>query len=939
MLKPIYNGFFAAIWFACVYVAPAAIASVSAEHDYEQALQAFQRQEQQAAYIHLKNVLQQTPDHIPAKVLMGKVLLEKGYFEEATTEFEEALYKGADIELMLTELANSYLFAGKYQQVLKLGEQYKLSNNSLFEWHLLAAAASLNLDNIDNARAHFISASALQPDSIRLLNSQVALLLKEKRLKDAELLLDRALSIQSDNPQSLQLQGELLQLQGQLLKAQDYFEKAVLLSPQDPVLRRALLRNYVSQYKTEQAEQTLQQILLQSPGDPYALLLAAWLSSLKENHQQSEQHTELLSAKLWQLSKAQIESQPSLLFSRALLSYVAQNYEKARGDLVSYNQLVPADLNAVSILIDVYIRQGDNSLAIQLAERHLEQLNTAPELAKRLVTLYINSNRAYKAEQLITSLRLQFPANVDFAILHAAVLKQMDQADKARAVIAQEVLQHSDNMLLRINQALLALDNNNYTQALQLADQLLAAEPNNTGYLNFKAATLIKSGKAEQAYAVVQNVLKQQPDHIAAQFNLARLEIDRQNYAQAISLLKPLASRHKQHKATATLLALAYFRAEQYNDAEVVLQNTLASGSYAPATELLFDLYFTTQRYEPALALVEQGLKSAFMDEILLWKKARLLLLLNQPEKVNNVLPLLSDLVDTDPEKLLKLALMQREINDLPASGLSLQEAITLAPSTLLLQLELANHYLITADINAADVLLKKMAVSYPKNANVTMLRGDLALAEQNESSALALYQQALKQDPQFRLAWVKLYQIAKAGKDGHAFDTLALQALKQTADNHWLRRLLAEHYVNAAKPTEAIEQYQLLLDANQYTNDAAVYNNLANLHLASDIDVALEHAEKALQLAPKQAFTLDTYGWVLAKKGQYQQAVATLRQANALNATNPSIQFHIAYTLVKLQRPAEANTMLGQLLANFAEFPERVAAEQLLAELSKAAI
>jgi len=585
-----------------------------AEDDFEKALQAFQQQQQQTAYIHLKNVLQQTPDHIPAKVLMGKILLEKGYFSEAITEFEEALQKGADIELMLTELANSYLFTDEFQQVLKLGEQYPLSASSQFDWHLLAAAANLALNDIAAAEEHFASARMLQPESPRLLNSQIALLLKQKRLTEAENLLQQALTLNSSNPQTIQLKAELLQQQGQLSKAQELFEQAVALSPQDPILRRALLRNYISQNKFEQAEPTLQHILQHSPGDPYALLLSAWLASLKQENKQSQQYTEALSAQLWQLTKVQIDKQPSLLFTRALLSYVAENYEKARSDLVSYNQVMPADLNAVAMLSDVYIRQGDNSLAIQLLERHLEQLNSMPELAQRLVRLYIRSNRAYKAEQLITALRLQYPDNVDFAILHASVLKQAQQADQARAVIAEQVNQHSDNLLLQINHALLALDDGDYALALKLSEQLLQAEPDNAAYLNFKAVALIKMGQAEAATSLLQRVLQIQPDHLAAQVNLSRLHIDQGNYAIAINALQPLVLANPQHKVAVSLLALAYFRAERYQEAETLLHSSNVAAEFAPATELLFDLYFQQQRYQPALDLVEQGLRSRFMD-------------------------------------------------------------------------------------------------------------------------------------------------------------------------------------------------------------------------------------------------------------------------------------------------------------------------------------
>ncbi|WP_240220012.1 XrtA/PEP-CTERM system TPR-repeat protein PrsT [Rheinheimera hassiensis] len=917
----------------CLSLTPGTLFA-SAEADYEKALQAFQKDEQQAAYIHLKNVLQQAPDHIPAKVLMGKILLQKGYFNEAIVEFEESLREGADIELMLAELANSYLFTGKHQQVIALGQDHKLSADSQFDWHLFTAAAYLNLNDTDNARQHFQLAGKLQPDSVRLLNSQAALLLKEKSLKEAELLIEQALQQNNANPQSLQLKAELLQLQGQLPKAQQYYEQAVQLSPQDPLLRRALLRNYVSQYKTELAEATLQIILQQTPDDPYALLLSAWLSSLKQNLVDATAVSTQLSEKLWQLSKEQVVNQPSLLFSRALLSYVDGNYEKARSDLVSYNQAVPADLNAVAILTDVYIRQGDNGVAIQLLERHLAQLNNMPELAQRLITLYIRTNRAYKAEQLIANLRLQFPDNIDFTLLHAAVLKQIAQDQQARDLIAEQSALHSDNLLLRINHALLALDNKDYAQALTLADQLLSEDADNVHYLNFKAATLIKSGQAQLAIPVLEHILTLQPAHTAAQFNLATLAIHQQQYQQAIALLEPLVQLYPQHKPASTLLGMAYFRAEQFEKAETVLLKTVASKPYPPADELLFDLYFHQGRYQQALVVTEQALKRSFMDETLLWKKAQLLLLLKQPDESIKVQNLLVGLITADADKMLRLALMQRESADLAASGQSLHSALQLAPQHKLLQLELVNHYLITEQYNKAEQQLKPLAAKFPSDPNILMLQGDIVAAQQQYEAARKIYLNAIGHDPQFRLAWVKLYQLAKSGYGANAFTDAALKTLNTSKDPSWLRRLLAEHYVNQQLTAEAITQYETLLANGDFTEDALLHNNLANLYLGSDTAKALQHAEKTLALAPKQAFSLDTYGWVLAQSGQYQQAVAVLRQANALNATDPTIRFHIAYTLVKLQRQAEAIELLRQVLANSNDFTEKQQATQLLEQL-----
>lgn len=921
-----------AFYFICLL--GSALASAGSDEDFEKAMQAFNQTDPNAAYIHLKNVLQQAPDHIPAKVLMGKVLLNKGYFNEAITEFEEALDSNADIASMLEELATAYLFAGKNQHVLAIGQQYTLAPSQRFDWHLLSAAAQLNMGDAEEAEKHYLAASKLQSKSLRLLNSKAALRLQQRNYAEANNLITQALELDANNPQSLQLRAEWLQLNGNAVAAQPLYEKATELSPQDPLLRRALLRNYVSQQKLDLAEATVQHILQFTPEDPYALLLAAWLSAIKPDATTAANSGQQLSDILWKMSRQQIEAQPSRLYSRALLSYVDGSYEKARSDLHAYIQLAPADLNAVAILARIYMRQNDISAAIQLLEQHISNLNTMPELAQLLTTLYITTHKANKAEQLIASLRLQYPDNAEFAVLHAAVLKKLAQNTQAQQLINQFEQQHGTSILITTNQALFALENGNFDTALALANQLLEQAPQNTGYLNFKAAVLLKLQQAATAKVLLQQILQLEPGHHAAQFNLAQIALSEGQNDTAISLLEPLVKANHNYKPAPTLLALAYIRSGRQSDAEKLLQQTTAVVPYPAADDMLFDLYMQQKNYVSALAVVEKGLKRSFLDEALLWKKAQLLKLLSRTEEANYSTELLQSLVQQDADKLLRLALLQRELGNYTAAEQSLIAAQQNKPNAKLVQLELVNHYLLTEAVEPAEKWLRRLQPYAANDANIIMLTGDLALLKGDTAKAISSFKKALRLDPAFQLVWVKLYQLAKNGIDANGFSQLAQHSLDQSKDFHWLRRLLAEHFVNQQQAAAAIQQYKLLLAAGAYVDDVAVHNNLANLYLITDVATALTHAETAVKLAPKHAPALDTYGWVLSKTGKYQQALAVLRQANTLDAAEPATRFHLAYTLAQLQRNDEAKTLLQQLLADTATFTDKAAAETLLLQL-----
>ena len=87
--------------------------------------------------------------------------------------------------------------------------------------------------------------------------------------------------------------------------------------------------------------------------------------------------------------------------------------------------------------------------------------------------------------------------------------------------------------------------------------------------------------------------------------------------------------------------------------------------------------------------------------------------------------------------------------------------------------------------------------------------------------------------------------------------------------------------------------------------NDVPALNNLAFLnaeHLI-DLDKALELARKARDLQPQDPSVGDTFGWVLYKRGDYQQALPILQESAEKSADTPEIQFHLGMTAYMMGR------------------------------------
>ena len=95
----------------------------------------------------------------------------------------------------------------------------------------------------------------------------------------------------------------------------------------------------------------------------------------------------------------------------------------------------------------------------------------------------------------------------------------------------------------------------------------------------------------------------------------------------------------------------------------------------------------------------------------------------------------------------------------------------------------------------------------------------------------------------------------------------------------------------------KARDAYEKLLSTAP--NFVPALNNLAYLYAEhlNNLDKAYDLARKARELQGQDASIGDTFGWVLYKRGDYQQALPILQESAGKAADNPEIQFHLGMT------------------------------------------
>jgi tetratricopeptide (TPR) repeat protein len=86
---------------------------------------------------------------------------------------------------------------------------------------------------------------------------------------------------------------------------------------------------------------------------------------------------------------------------------------------------------------------------------------------------------------------------------------------------------------------------------------------------------------------------------------------------------------------------------------------------------------------------------------------------------------------------------------------------------------------------------------------------------------------------------------------------------------------------------------------------DDACLNSLSYIYAEDNvnIDEAYRLVQNALKIEPENAAYLDTLGWVLYRKGLYNESLKELGRAEAL-IVDPTIYSHIAEVYLKLNQP-----------------------------------
>lgn len=906
--------------------------------DYEKAVQAHEEKKYTEAYIHLKNVLQDNPDDVSARLLLAQVYLSAGDIYGAEKEAGEALLLGADVNLVLPVYGPALVLQ---KNIRKLFELEKVADSftpeNQFEWALLKGQGYLIEGDQSAALREFERAARMFPDDVRSSNTLAAVYLRANLAEKAREQIERSMALDADNSKTWELRGELAVMEQGYEEALPHFLKAYALNSRDIKILRALARTYLQLGDREQTRRYLGEMLAVSPEDPAATLISAIMMIGEGDRASGDSMLSDLSNKLSEMDFVKNQTNDTMVFIQASADYVRGSDKSAIALLNSYLPRNREDIAAIRMLVDLHLRNGDNRAALELLDTHQPQIAGDVPLQMNLAHLYTSSGKLYSARKVLERLKTAIPSDNPYMLLLEAELLQA-KGMPLEALRLLTIYDFEDDVPLNYTllQGALELEVGQLESARERAVLLNERYPGNTRVLQFCSLTYLALEDLTRAKRCIDDGLADAPENVELRFAWAMLLKKRGEYDASGKVLNAILEETPSHTRSILLMARMLMLQGRYDEAIDWSNKVYAYDRNAvrPA-ELQLDIYEETEDWQSARNTGMQLVRAYPGNTDYLERLALAHTQLGEREEARNRYRRLRELWQQSPRRLRYLAGLQVNAGLPDEARESLETALERAPQSFTTRLALARLDINEGKYKEARAIARTLREEFGDRAEIAFIEGEVALAQGDTGAAQADYMRAFRMQPANLDVTRRLYELSLEGVGAREFTSALEQALQNGALPVISARLLADSYLAQGNTAAARDYYEQLLALEPFANDPGILNNLANIYAQDDLDKALVTVMRALDNNDDHGSALlDTAGWILVRRGAYEEALFYLRQAYAKNSTDPGIRYHTAVALNALGRQVEARRELRAALAMTEEFSARVDAQRLLDSL-----
>ena len=447
----------------------------------------------------------------------------------------------------------------------------------------------------------------------------------------------------------------------------------------------------------------------------------------------------------------------------------------------------------------------------------------------------------------------------------------------------------------------LAYNERRYEESGAIAEKILIRDRTNHDALSQRAAVRIAQGDIEGA--------------------IGALKIMEDLYTQSALVKFRLANAHLRKGESALAeeyLNKAIVLSPDYDDAILLLVETsLQKGNVASAVSALTGLIKRQPRVARAYVLLAQAYQAdSNLDECL------------------NVLRAFTVAFPKYPEGPYFSAKVLTQLGKKEEARRALEQSVQAAPDYWPALEMLVNDDLLESRTGVAKQRVQGLMEKFPRQPVPLLLDAKVALQEGDESRAQSDLLKAIELAPNEPHAYVFLARIyLRSQQPQQAVETLAALAAKTNSASTFMQLGVLNGSLGNHEAARVAYEKALAVDPKF----VPALNNLASILAINlgQIDKAQPLAEKARALAPTDAHVLDTLGWILFHKGQYEAALALIRSSSERMPNEPMIQYHLGMVHYRLGQEEQAGRVFRQVTASGVDSPVAKLVQEHLATLA----
>jgi putative PEP-CTERM system TPR-repeat lipoprotein len=696
------------------------------------------------AVIHLKSLLQQRPDHGPARIALGRAMLALGDPDAAEKEVRRAIAIGGDTRELQQTLVETLLAQKRFQDALD--ELATAGNGEAGDVRslMLAGRALEGIGRVADAETRYRRAMAAAPDQTAPLIAMASIMLNTGRAPEADRLIDRALHLDQRSIPAMVVKGRrMLETQG----AKD---------------AAALFRQALDSAKNPQEQAEVLANLAESQ------LLLDDLRPASESV-----------SRLEAIAPAAILTR----YLRARVQAQSGDYSAAILGLQRILNDVPDFAPAERLLGTVHYLNGNLEQAALHISRVIEQGATDPFLGRLLAELRLQQDRPEQALQTLlpmirqgpgaafdqgllslagrASLRLgdsasaisyfregsaQYPGDERFRLGEISARLASGDAATARTMLEGMRASSSNTLAVDYLSVMTYLVEKDNARATTLASRLASQNPRASWAHLLLATVYLMGGDGPHARREFENVLTLEPSNKEALLNLARLDYQDGNHVSGEKRLRGVIDADPENLRARMFLAEAQLAGGRFDEALEQARQAARLGSDAPAAlNLLGRVAAASGRWDEArdcfnrIVALDPGNARAWLN------LARATVAAGERESFSASLQKAMEIAPRDPAVLMTAGDIMLDLGQTEAAIEYFERGYAIAPSTDLAIRACRARMLAIKPV--ACGLLSDWIEKNPRDVIARLFKASVHQSRDETQDAIAEYEAVLRED------------------------------------------------------------------------------------------------------------------------------------------------------------------------------------------------